>query len=242
MTNDTFTNVTGNPTLVMMAGLPGSGKSALALEIGRVLGWPVIDKDTFKAALLESGLAENIAAELAYELTFAIAQDIFNDQRRSLVLDTPLTHPRTLTKANHLVQSAGGFLKVILCRCPDELRDWRMQHRARRASQPTSILSPGGNPNVKYDYLPSHTLELDTSEPLESLVPRAVHYITLNALHGVPVDANITPEQKAELEKVIAGVRQALQELLVPELRAISETVRRSNERMAERERASQAS
>lgn len=41
------------PTLVVMAGLSGAGKSTLALALGRALGWPVLDKDSIKAPLLE---------------------------------------------------------------------------------------------------------------------------------------------------------------------------------------------
>jgi len=35
-------------TLVLMAGLPGAGKTTLAYALGRELGWQVIDKDTYK--------------------------------------------------------------------------------------------------------------------------------------------------------------------------------------------------
>ncbi|MBI2172056.1 MAG: ATP-binding protein [Chloroflexi bacterium] len=232
MTSEFAFTVTAEPTLVMMAGLPGSGKTALATRIGRALTWPVIDKDTMKTTLLESGIPESVAAGLAYELTYAVAQDLLAGQKRSLLIDTPFTHPRTLTKANQLVRLANGRLKVILCQCPDDLRNQRMQRRPQRASQPRSIQDPGGNPDVRYDYLPTHTLILDTSQPMESLVTKAVDYVTSRASHVE--QAGMTAEQKAELERVVAGIRQAFEELLVPELRAVSETVRRSNERMAQ--------
>ncbi len=49
------------PTLVLMAGLAGTGKTSLALALGNRLGWPVIDKDTGKSGLLELGVSEELA-------------------------------------------------------------------------------------------------------------------------------------------------------------------------------------
>ena len=44
------------PTLALMAGLPGVGKTTLANELGLRLGWVVIDKDSIKDSLLEDYL------------------------------------------------------------------------------------------------------------------------------------------------------------------------------------------
>ncbi|MBV9692045.1 MAG: histidine phosphatase family protein [Ktedonobacteraceae bacterium] len=43
-------------TLVLMAGLPGTGKTTLAAELGRRLQWLVVDKDMLKLSLLQSGM------------------------------------------------------------------------------------------------------------------------------------------------------------------------------------------
>ncbi len=158
----------------MMAGLPGTGKSTLALEIGKRLGWPVIDKDTFKATLLESGMAEEVAAGLAYELAFALAEDFLLHQRLSVVLDTPLLHPRTMDHAIQLARSANARLKVIMCQCIDELRDQRMQLRQGRVSQPRGIYDVGGSPVARFDYLPKDTLVVDTSGLSDKLAEQAL--------------------------------------------------------------------
>ncbi len=209
-------------TLVMMAGLPGTGKSVLALEVGEVLGWPIIDKDTMKTTLLEAGIEERVAAGLAYELTLALAEDLLVRQRVSVIVDTPLTFHRTLTRAESMTKSAGARLKVVFCQCSDELRDQRMQHRPPRASQPASLQSIGGNPVVQFDYLPVDTLVLDTSAPIENLVRTAVDYLR-------PLPQPMTPEERAEANRMLAGIRQAFGELLVPELRGVAEAARRSN-------------
>lgn len=52
------------PTLVMFAGLPGTGKSTLALALGKSLGWPVIDKDILNAVLLTDQNMQQILTEV----------------------------------------------------------------------------------------------------------------------------------------------------------------------------------
>ena len=48
-------------TLVLMAGMPGSGKSSPALALGRLLNWPVVDKDTLKSTLLRARIPDDVS-------------------------------------------------------------------------------------------------------------------------------------------------------------------------------------
>ena len=48
-----------------MAGMPGSGKSTVALALGAALHCPVIDKDTLKSTLLTNDVNELVAASAA---------------------------------------------------------------------------------------------------------------------------------------------------------------------------------
>ena len=52
--------------LLQMAGMPGSGKSALARLIGRSTKAIVLDKDVLKTAALEAGADEKLASGIAY--------------------------------------------------------------------------------------------------------------------------------------------------------------------------------
>jgi len=43
-----------HPTLVLISGMPATGKSTLAVELADQLGWPVFTKDTFKELLFDA--------------------------------------------------------------------------------------------------------------------------------------------------------------------------------------------
>ena len=53
------------PLLVILSGLPGVGKSAVANELGRALHAPVISVDPIEAAILRSGICQSPETGLA---------------------------------------------------------------------------------------------------------------------------------------------------------------------------------
>jgi predicted kinase len=166
-------SMSADATLLMMAGLPGTGKSTLALEVGKVLGWPVIDKDVFKSTLLEGGLPEATAASLAYELS----ENLLVRQRHSVILDTPLTYKGTLGRAQEFAGSINAALRVVFCHCDADIRDWRMNRRSGKVSQPKGLKDPGGNPDVSFSHLPDGTLRVDTSQPVDTLVKQVLTHL-----------------------------------------------------------------
>ena len=163
--------------LLMMAGLPGTGRSTLTLEVGKVLDWPVIDKDVFKSTLLEGGLPEATAGPLAYELAFKLSKDLMVHQRHSVILDTPLMHKVTLEHAQEVTGSINATLLVVFCHCDAGLRDLRMNRRSGQVSQPKGLNDPGGNPDVSFSHLPDDALRVDTSQPVDTLVKQVLTHL-----------------------------------------------------------------
>jgi predicted kinase len=61
--------------LVVMSGLPGVGKSALADALGRELGAPVLSVDPIEAAIMRSGIPQSFETGLAaYEVAATLAE------------------------------------------------------------------------------------------------------------------------------------------------------------------------
>ncbi len=161
------------PFLLQMAGAPGSGKSALARTIGRVTGAVVLDKDVLKTAALEAGADEALAAPLAYEAFFALADHLLG-QDLSVVLDSPSFWDTIPAKGAAIAQRRMVPYHFIECVCSDgEELARRLGERPRLASQPAEpveaeTVAPAGA-----------YLRVDTTQPLERCLELALDYLGL---------------------------------------------------------------
>jgi predicted kinase len=169
------------PTLVLLAGWPGAGKSTVARGLGAALGWPVVDKDTIKSTLLEYGLAEAVAAPLAYEVGMALVEDLVARQRRSTLFDSPARFPRTLAGATRIAAAASGRLRVVLCQAEAPVRHARLAARIPLRSQWTADHGPPGDGAAAYAHLPPDALMLDTTRPPADLVAEALAWLAAQA-------------------------------------------------------------
>jgi predicted kinase len=163
-------DVTNKPTLLMLAGLPGTGKSTLAAALARRLGWPVLDKDLFNAVLLEAHLAQAQAGPLAYELGLTLARALVVQHGQSLILDTAGRQPFILERARTIAHDAGGQLKVVRCVAPIAVRNARLRTRTAGPSQWTDDQTTPDQETAWYAHLPTDTVIVQSDQPVEELV------------------------------------------------------------------------
>src|SRR6516165_8922556 len=118
-------------TLIVLSGLPGSGKTVLAQALSRALSVAILSIDTIEAAMWRGGLAKTETGVAAYEVAQALADEHLG-LRHSVIVDAvnPAEAPRAAWRnltAKHRVN-----LKIIECVCADEtiLRQ-RIESRVR---------------------------------------------------------------------------------------------------------------
>jgi predicted kinase len=118
-------------TLVLMAGLAGSGKTTLAKALGRKLGWPVLSKDKYMTWLLNMhpGMTNDDAGWDAFELVLNEAEEFLALQRFSLILDSAVRRPFIVKRAINIARSAEADLKIILCTSTSQIRETRLNER-----------------------------------------------------------------------------------------------------------------
>ena len=165
------------PTLILMAGLPGAGKTTLAHALGRSLSWLVLDKDMHKSLFAMIGMTSHLASAMAYELLFEVALDILARQRMSVIFDGAVQQQFILNHALSITHQADARLKVILCSVDSEERSMRLSRRTASFSslyQETIAIEDDAS---LFAHLPAHTLIMQTTRPLEECVDLALRYI-----------------------------------------------------------------
>ncbi len=171
------------PTLVLMAGLPGVGKTTLASKLGQLVELVILEKDTLKDALLEDEalkekVGEEIAGRAAYENFFKLAEEFLLNQHLSVILDSSALHPFILERAEELARRARAKLKIIFCHVDESIRQDRLRNRKARISQSHAdrIIEEDAK---RFAKLPEeHTLKIYTKEgSLEVYAKTALKYI-----------------------------------------------------------------
>jgi aminoglycoside phosphotransferase family enzyme/predicted kinase len=127
--------------LVLVGGLPGTGKSTVAAGIADAHGWALVSSDVLRKSL--AGLAPDTPAPAAY------AEGMYSPARtaetydallaraatalargESVVLDASWTDRRWRAAAAAVAADTASDLVVLRCQAPDRLADERIRRRA----------------------------------------------------------------------------------------------------------------
>ena len=121
--------------MIVLSGLPGTGKSTLAETIGKKLGIPVFAKDWLEAVLLKNGFSsssdERDLGYVGYELLTVLAErQLMLGQ--SVILDS-VASTQSIRKTWHgLANQYHAQWRVVECICSNEtLHKERLKGRKR---------------------------------------------------------------------------------------------------------------
>ena len=177
------------PTLILMCGLPGVGKSTLAQRLQRrITECFLIERDLIKDFVLDDSrlkesvaieATEEIAGQIAYQGLFTLAKDVFIRQHASVILDSSTLYPFIMENAIELAREVNAPLKIIFCYTDEHTRKKRLAKANRnvRALQVRSDL-PNADDFQRFDKLPANKLPVHTEEgKLEDYLEKTLSYI-----------------------------------------------------------------
>lgn len=166
---------------VLMAGLPGTGKSTLARELRSRMGGVVLDKDVIRAALFPDGTTDYSAEQndLCVDAMLSAAAYLAERGTTPFVFLDGRTFSRRaqIDRVLAAAKEAGAEWRILHLSCADEVAEARLAG--------SDDHNPARNRNAAlyrrlketFEPIPYPTLQLDTAADFEGSVTRAMAYL-----------------------------------------------------------------
>jgi predicted kinase len=163
--------------LIVVSGLPGSGKSTIADGIARVRRTPVLSVDPIESAILRAGLEPSFETGLAAYLVAEACADAFLAAGMDAVVDAVSSVEDARDMWRGLAARHGTPLRVIVCSVDPAVGASRIAGRSRGLALPepgpVDVAARAG----EWTPWPESHLDLDAREPAASNLERALAWL-----------------------------------------------------------------
>ena len=174
--------------IVIMAGLPGTGKSTLAQELAQRLPGAVLDKDAIRAALFQPAYVEYSLAQddFCQEIMLQTAAYLLDKNPPIDIMLDGRTFSRRYQRdrAIEFCRRAGTSWAMLECVCAEQTALGRLAEAMAQHSHPAANRTPELYRQIQATWEPIEQpkLVIDTDADLDSCVDRAVRYLNPSGL------------------------------------------------------------
>jgi len=162
--------------LVLMAGLPGSGKSTVSQALAAELGGTVLDKDRIRASLFPASDIEYSTEQddFCMAVMLKVAGYIFRkDPSRYIFIDgRTFSQAYQLKRATGYAEAIGQQWRVLECVCSEDAARQRLlddaQHVAKNRNFDLYL-----DVKARFEAITLPKTVIDTDQPLETCIEKA---------------------------------------------------------------------
>jgi hypothetical protein len=163
--------------LVLITGLPGTGKSTLAMHLARRLRATVLRTDVIRKQLFPQPKYTEEEKELVYKVTFLIAEYLLR-AGKNVILDGTFYKRSLRQRVYQLARAVKTKLIIVECGAPEAVVKQRMEARAKKKNIPTDAdFEVYKKIRDQFEPLQRPRVIVDTSNPLEENLSEIMRYI-----------------------------------------------------------------
>ena len=166
------------PSLILVSGMPGTGKSAIAEGIGRHLRAPVLSVDPIESAILRAGIDQSFETGLAAYLVAEALADANLERGLHVVIDAVNSVDEARAWWRALAVKHHAALRVVVCTISDEAAHRRrLAGRSRGLALPEPAWAAVEARRSEWTDWPEPHVVLDAMEPIEANLATALAFI-----------------------------------------------------------------
>jgi predicted kinase len=169
--------------IVIIAGLPGTGKSTLARALAQRLPGAVLDKDSIRASLFQPGYVEysQVQDDFCQEIILQTAGYLFSKHARLKVLldGRPFSRRYQRDRVIEFCSQLRTTRATLECVCSEATAISRIAEGVAANNHLAANRTPELYREIRrvWEPIDNPKLVIDTDEGMESCVDRAVHYL-----------------------------------------------------------------
>jgi predicted kinase len=168
-------------TYVLMAGLPGTGKSTLAQEISQEVNGIVLSKDVVRAAVFPGRFTDYTRGQddLCFRMIFEAAEYLAAHRQTEFIFLDGRTFSRgeQIQQAVRAAEDAGCAWRIIHTSCPDSVAEARLAGEVARHLAANRTIELYREVKAHFEAITYPHARIDTSQPLDVCIKLGLAYL-----------------------------------------------------------------